>query len=163
MRTILFATTLLLLPFALGATSATTNACAQQTTVGVYACGNLGTFQGGDGSCQTTGSYSGGAGWVGVGAGGSQRGVAFDNGCYAYAYDGHPYEGSQVAVHAWENGPDGYNDQGAYLNSGVFHGEGGDHEYCYVTQLDENGEDQDGLRVDCPTHVQVPVLLGWLP
>lgn len=119
----------------------------------------LGTFRGGDGSCETTGSYAGGNGWVFLGVGGTWRGLFFDNSCYAYSHDGNPYEGSQVAAHViGDSGHDGVS-----LNSGVYHAPDRDPPYCYVAQIDEKGEEQDGLRVDCPAHVEVPVILGALP
>lgn len=89
--------------------------------------------------------------------------MAFDNGCYAYEHAGNPYEGSQVAVRVLEWGPDGRRDHGVYLNTGVYHAPGGDHPYCYVAQIDENGEDQDGLRVACPVWFEMPYLLRGLP
>lgn len=162
-KTLLFAT-LLILPFFAATAAATTHACIDQTTLGASACAQVGTFHGGDGSCSSgSGSWRGGGAWLGIGLAGTRRGIAVDNACYAFVHQGDPYEGSQVALHAWEDGPSGYNDRGYYLNSGTYHGQGGDHRYCYVHEIDENGEAQDGLRIECPVAIPVPVLLTSLP
>lgn len=162
MRAILIGCTLLtILPVA----SANTDACAWQTSLDVGTCATAATFSQGNGDCSTSGSVAGGYVNVGIRAAGQMRGVSANNVCYAFAGPdgGYPYEGSQLALQAWEQDDDGYSSRGAYLNSGTVHADGRDHEYCYVTTFTQNGEDADGPRVDCPAKVPVPVLLGALP